>query len=97
MAIEDPVNKTVDKVYCKRSHSGNDNKSGVGSYTKSVATCHKCVKKSHTKRNCTPNRNGSYGELSKRSTRNIPKWVTKKLMISDVEYLTTTTMNHNKN
>ena len=33
--IESPFNKTVEKVYCKNRHNGKDNKSGVGSSTKS--------------------------------------------------------------
>ena len=96
MAIESPVNKTVEKVYCKIRHKGKDNKSGVGSSTKSDVTCHNCGKKGHLKRNCKSNRNGSNGELSKTSTRKLPKWVTKKPMISDVQNLTTATMNRNK-
>ena len=48
------------------------------------------------KRKCKSNRNGSDGELSEISTRKLPKWVTKKPRISDVEYLTTATMNRNK-
>ena len=31
MAIESPVNKTVEKVFCKIRHKGKYNKSGVGS------------------------------------------------------------------
>ena len=45
VAIEDTVNKTVEKVDHKSRQNGKDNKSGVGSSTKSFATCHKCVKK----------------------------------------------------
>ena len=48
------------------------------------------------KRNCKSNRNGSDGGLLERSTRKLTKWVTKNIMISAVEYLTTVTMNHNK-
>ena len=44
-SIESPVNKTVEKVYCKIRHTGKDNKSGVGSSTKSDVTCHNCGKK----------------------------------------------------
>ena len=50
----------------------------------------------HLKRNCKTNRNGSNGGFSKTSTRKLPKWVTKKPMISDVKNLTTATMNRNK-
>ena len=95
--IESPVNKTVEKFYCKIRHKRKDNKYGVGSSTKSDVTCHNCGKKGHLKRNWKSNRNGSNGELSKTSTRNISKWVTKKPMISDVENMTTATMNRNKN
>ena len=51
MAIESPVNKTADKFYCKICHKGKDNKSGVGSSTKSDVTCHNCDKRGHLKRN----------------------------------------------
>ena len=61
VAIKSPVNKTVEKVYCKGRHKGKENKSGVGSSTKSVITCHKCGKKGHQKRNCKSNRNGQNG------------------------------------
>ena len=42
--IEDPVNKTLEKVYFKIHHNGKDHNYVVGSYKKSVATFHKCVK-----------------------------------------------------
>ena len=96
VAIESPVNNTAEKVYCKTDHKGKDNKSGVGSSTKSVVTCHKCDKRGHMKKNCKSNRNGSDGRIYKISTIKFPKWVTKKPMISDVENLTTAKMNHNK-
>ena len=84
VAIEAPVNNTVEKVYYKIHHKGKNNKSEVGSSTKSVVTCHKCDKRVHIKRNCKSNRNGSDGGISKISTRKLSKWVTKKPMISDV-------------
>ena len=40
MNSEYPVNKTVEKFYCKSHHKGKDNKYGVGSSTKSGVTCH---------------------------------------------------------
>ena len=95
--IESPVNKTREKVYCKIFHKGKDNKSGVGSSTKSDVNCHKCGKRGNLKSNCKSNRNGSNGGLSKTSTIKLPKWVTKKPIISDVQNLTTATMNRNKN
>ena len=86
----------MEKVYCKFRHKGKDNKSGVGSSTKSHVTCHNCVKRGHLKGNCKSNRNGSNSELSKTSTRKLPKWVTKNPVISDKQNMTTATMNHNK-
>ena len=96
MEIESLVNKTVDKAYCKSRHKRKDNKSGVESSNKSVVTCHKCGKKGHLKRNRKSNRNGYDGEMSNKLTRKLPKWVTKKSVILDVENLTTATMNRNK-
>ena len=96
MAIESPVNITMGKVYCKICHKGKDNKLGVGSYNKSNVTCHNCGKKSHLKRNCKTNKDDSNGELSKTSTRKVPKWITNKPMISYVQNLTTATMNRNE-
>ena len=40
--------------------------------------------------------NSSDGKLFQRSTGKLPKWATKKPMISDVEYMTTATTNGNK-
>ena len=96
MAIESPVNKTVEKVYCKIRHKGKYNKSGVGSSTKSNVNRHNCGKEGHLKRKFKTNRNGSNGKFSKTSSRKLPKWVTKKSMISDVQNLTIATMNRNK-
>ena len=96
MEIESPVNKNVEKVYCKILHKGKDNKSGVGSSTKSDVTCHNCGKRGHLKRNCKTNRNVYNGELSKTPTRKLPNWVSKKPMISDVQNMTTATMNRNE-
>ena len=84
MAIESLVNKTVEKVCCKIHHKGKENKSEVGSSTKSYVTCHNCGKRSHFKRNFKTDRNGYIEDLSKTTTRKLPKWVIKKPMISDV-------------
>ena len=51
VAIKSPVNKTAEKVYGKIRHKGKDNKSVVGSSTKSDVTCHNCGKQGHLKRN----------------------------------------------
>ena len=44
VSIEAPVNNTVEEDYCKIHHKDKDNKSVVGSSTKSVVTFHKCGK-----------------------------------------------------
>ena len=46
-AIKSPVNKTVEKFYCKNCHKGEYNKYGVDSHTKSVVTCHECDDNGH--------------------------------------------------
>ena len=86
----------MDKVYCKILHKEKDNKYGVGSSTKSDVTCHNCGKRGHLKRNYKTNRYGFNWDLSKTSTRKLPKWVTKKPMILDIKNLTTATMNRKK-
>ena len=96
VAIGSPINNTVEKVYCKIRHKGKDNKSGVGSSTKSDVNCHNCGKRGHLKRNSKSNRNGSNGKLSETSTRKLPKLVTEKPVISDVQNLTKSTINSNK-
>ena len=79
--IENPFNKTMEEFYFKNHHKGKHNESVVGSYSKSVATCHKCGKKCHSKGNLKSNRNSSCGELSEKSTRKLPKWIIKRPMI----------------
>ena len=59
VAIEDPVNKIVEKFYFKSRHNGKGDNSGVGSPTTSVSIFQKCGKKVHMKSNCKSNRNGS--------------------------------------
>ena len=76
----------------KSRRSGNGSGSEKGSFTRSNGKCHKCGKKGHLERNSKSSRNGSNGELSKISTRKLPKWVTKKPKISDVENMTTATV-----
>ena len=96
VVIEAPLDKNVENFYCKICHKVKDNKSVVSSYNKSVATFHKCGKKGHLKSNYKSNINVSYWGLSEKSARKLQKLVAKKAMISDVEYLTTATMNRNK-
>ena len=96
VVIEYPFNKTVEKLCCKSLHKVNNNKSGVVSSTNSDATCHNCGKKGQFKRNYKSHKHGSDRGLFYRSSRKLPKWVTKNPMTSDVEYITTATMNRKK-
>ena len=82
--IEAPVDNIVEKFYFKICHNSKYNNFGVGSSTKSVATCPKFGEKGHMKRNWKSNWNSSDEELSEISTRKLPKWVTNKPIISDV-------------
>ena len=50
VAIESPVNKTVEKVYCKIRDKGKDNNSEIGSSTKLDVTCYNCGKKGQCKK-----------------------------------------------
>ena len=53
--IEDPVNNTAEKMGFKSRHNDKDNNSYVGLFTKPVATCHKCGKRSHIERDLKKN------------------------------------------
>ena len=53
--IEDPVNNTAEKMGFKSRHNDKDNNSYVGLFTKPVATCHKCGKRSHIERDLKNN------------------------------------------
>ena len=73
MSLENPGNNTVEKVDFRSCQNGKDKKYVVGSYTKSVETCPKCVQKGNMKIICKSKRNGYYGGLSKRLTIKLPK------------------------
>ena len=90
-AIKEPVKNTANTVYFETPHRGKENDSS----TKSVATFHTCYKKYHIQRHLKFNRNGSDGDSYETTARDIPKWVTKKPIVSVVVYLTTATMNRN--
>ena len=60
VTIEDSVNKTVKKVYCKIRHNGKDDNSVSGLSTNSVVACHKFGKKGYIKKNFKSNVN-TYG------------------------------------
>ena len=44
VSIKNPVNKTLNQVYFKTHHCGNDNDTGGELFNKLVATCHECGK-----------------------------------------------------
>ena len=76
MAIEQSINKALKQVDFKSLHSRNGSGSGKGSSDRSYITCHKCGKKGHIKKDCKSKGNGSSGNTSKKSTNEIPEWVT---------------------
>ena len=61
-------------------------------------TCHKWDKKGHIKKDCRSKVNGSSGNPPKKSTNELPGWVTNKPIVSDTKDLATATMtlNHKK-
>ena len=60
-------------------------------------TCHKCGKMGHIQKDCRPKVNGSGGNPPKKSTNQLPEWVTKMHIVSDTKDLTTATMTRNNN
>ena len=97
VSIEHSINKALKKVDFKSRHSGNCSGSGKGSSARSDITCQKCGKKGHTRKDCRSKGNGSSGNSPKKSTNELPEWVTNKLVVSDTKDLTTATMTCNKN
>ena len=95
MAVEKLINKASDQVYFKIHRSENGSGSVVGSSARSDMTCYKCGKKGHTHKDCRSKVNGSGGNPPKKSTNDLPEWVTKKPILSDTKDLTTSTMTHN--
>ena len=91
--IGQSINKALKQVDFKSRHSGNISGSGRGSSARSDITCHKCGKKGHIHKDCRSNRNGYIGNSPKKSTNELPEWVTKKPFVSDTKDLTTYTMN----
>ena len=97
MAIEQFINKALKQVDFKSRHSGNGSGSGGGSSTRSDMTCHKCSKKVHVKKDCRSKGNGSGGNPPKKSANEIPEWVTKKPVVSDIKDPAIYTMTRNNN
>ena len=76
------INKALKQVDFKKRRSGSNSGSGRGSSARSGITCHKCGKKGHIQKNCRSKGNGSSGNLSTKSTNEIPEWITKKTVVS---------------
>ena len=95
MAIQNSINKALKQFDFKSRRSGNGSGSGKGSSARSDITYHKCGKKGHIHNYCRSKGNGSSGNSSKKSTNELPKWVTKKPVVSDIKDLTTSTMTRN--
>ena len=95
VAIEQLINKALKQVNFKIRSSGNGSGSGRGSSSRSDKTCHKCGKKGHIQKDCRSKANGSSGNTPKKSINELPEWVTRKLVVSDTNDLTTSTMTRN--
>ena len=93
--IEQSINKALKQVYFKSRRSGNGIGSGRGSSARSDITCNKCGKRGHIHKDCRSKGNGSSGNSPKKSTNELPEWVTTKSVVSDTNDLTTATMNRN--
>ena len=97
MVIEQSINKALKQVDFNSRHSGSLSGSGRGSYARSDITCHKCVKKVHIQKECRSKGNGSSGNSPKKSTNELPEWLTQKPVVSDTKDMTTATMTCNTN
>ena len=57
--------------------------------------CHKCGKEVHIQKDWRSTGNGSSGNTPKNFKNDLPEWVTRKSVVSDIKDLTTATMTHN--
>ena len=97
MAIEKSINKDLKEVDFKSCLSGSGSGSGGDSSARSDNTYHKCGKKVHVKKDCRSKGNGSGRNPPKKSTNELPGWVTNNPVVSDTKDLATDTINRNKN
>ena len=95
MAIEQSINKALKQVDFNSRGSVNGIGSGKGSSARSDITCHKCGKKGHIKKYCRSKVKGSSGNTPKKSTNELPEWVTMKPVVSDTNDPTTSTITRN--
>ena len=97
MDIEQLVKKAFKKVYFKILRSGNVSGSGGESSFKLNVTCNKCGKRGNIQKYCRSNGTISSGKPPKNFANEIPQWVTKKPVFSDIKDLATDTMTRNNN
>ena len=95
MAIDQSVNKALNQANFKSLRSGNVSGSGRGSSYNSNVICHKRGKKGNHQKDCKSKRNGYGGNPYKKSTDELPEWVTRKPIVSDTKDMATSTMTHN--
>ena len=82
MATDQLVNKALKQIDFKIRHNGNGSGSGGESSIKSNLSCHKCGKKGHIKKYCRSKGNGSSGNSPRNYANELPKWFTKKPIVS---------------
>ena len=95
MAITQLVNKALKQVDFKIHHSENGGGSEVGSSVKSNIAFHKCGNKGHIHKYFRSKRTGSNRNPPNKSSIELTEWVTNKPVVSDNEYLATSTMTRN--
>ena len=97
MVIEQSINKYLKQVDFKSRRSVNGSGFGGGSSDRSDMTCHKCGKKGHMKKDYKPKGYGYVGNTPKKSTTELPEWVTKKPVVLYTKYLAKAIITRNKN
>ena len=92
MATEQSIKKALIQVDFKSRRSVNNSGSVRGSSARSDITFQKCGKKGHIQKDFRSTVNGSSGNTPKKSTNELPEWMTKNDVVSDTKYLTTSNM-----
>ena len=95
MVVDQSIDNALKQVYFKSRHSGNGSGSGRGSYARLDITCHTCGKKGHIQKDCRSKGNGSSWNSPKKSTNELPEWMTQKPVVSDTKHMIKSTINRN--
>ena len=95
MKIKQSANKALKQVDFNIHRKGNVSGSGGGSSARLNGTCNMCGKKGHIHKDYRSKGNVSSGNPSKKSTNELPAWVTNKPVVSNTKYLATATMTWN--